>query len=369
MAYAIYGQADPIQNYLLNQPGINTPQSGSATTPAGPAANTAVQPNGQPTQWATTGASTPVASPTTPGQAIAGAGTTVGTAANPIPVATATLNDLNQYFPGGKAAGGMTSQQMVDQLNQQYGYANKPGGLMLYPGKGVNGTDIIAIPGGQYYTIDASGQWGINAGDSGGGSGTGGGGGTTTSPAPSAFVPTAAPAIPTASALSTGTAASPQADSLFNLLMSRATQSENVSPNDPTIAGPTAAYAATDTNNAKNYLAQQAEQGGANSNQTAVARSASEKVGQDVSGFQATQMSNELAARRQEIESALSGASGILTSEQQMALQEELAKIGLQQQQYQFGQSQAQNESQFAQTLAQTAFSTDTSNSLRAAGL
>lgn len=152
------------------------------------------------------------------------------------------------------------------------------------------------------------------------------------------------------------------ASNLYNTLGARASQSLVVDPNDPVIKAQTDAYRAEQTRAARNLEAEQAERGGANSNQDATQRSATEKAAQNTAGFQGTLMANEVAARRQEIQSALSGQQGVLTSEQQMALQQELANLDVKLRSYQFGQSQNQQQSQFAQTLAERGFEFDTNS-------
>jgi hypothetical protein len=135
--------------------------------------------------------------------------------------------------------------------------------------------------------------------------------------------------------------------------MKRATQDLNIDPNSPIIKNQTDAYAAQQERTSRNYLSSVAEKQGANANIGAERRGAAEQVGQSTSAFEAQLMGQELAARRQEIQSALSGAMGLLTAEQQMQLQQELAKLTLQQQQLQFTSSQGQQESQFGRNLAQ----------------
>lgn len=141
----------------------------------------------------------------------------------------------------------------------------------------------------------------------------------------------------------------PKGDELYKRLMSIADQSTNISPNDPTIKAQTDAFRAETDRGAKDYLAAAAEKGGALGNLDATARSAYEKSGQATAGFQAQAMANELTARRQQIMQALSGASGLLTSEQQMQLQEELASMDA-----------ALNESQFGRNLAERGYEYDT---------
>jgi len=61
----------------------------------------------------------------------------------------------------------------------------------------------------------------------------------------------------------------------------------------------------------------------------------------------------------------LQGAQGFLTAQQQMQLQEELAKMDVQLRQYQFGQSQGQQESQFTRDLSERGYEYDTTDQFR----
>jgi hypothetical protein len=152
------------------------------------------------------------------------------------------------------------------------------------------------------------------------------------------------------------------ANTLYGTLQARAGQTLNVDPNDPVIKAQVDAYRAEQTRAARNLMSEQAERGGTSSNQDANQRSATEKAAQATAGFQGTLMANEVAARRQEIQSALAGEQGILTAQQQMALQQELANLDVKLRSYQFGQSQNQQESQFARTLAERGFEFDTNS-------
>jgi hypothetical protein len=168
-------------------------------------------------------------------------------------------------------------------------------------------------------------------------------------------VPTAAPIVDPASPLTTGPNATNQ-NALMDLLMSRAKQSEVVDPNDPVLKAQTDAYNADQTRTERQYEAGLAEKGGPNANMSAERRAGAETVGQNEGSFQAKLMGQELVARRTEIAQALQGASGLLTAEQAMQLQEELTKLDDQIRQSQFVQGQGQQESQFGRSLAQSAF-------------
>lgn len=152
----------------------------------------------------------------------------------------------------------------------------------------------------------------------------------------------------------------PNAKALFDKLMGRADQSLNVNPEDPIIKNATNAYSAEQERGVRNELsAEAAAQGATGGDTTAAARSLREHAGQATSGFQAQQMTQELTARRQEIQDALHGAAGLLTAEQQMQLNQELHMLDNELQKYMFGAGLAQNESQFGRNLGQRAYEYD----------
>lgn len=132
---------------------------------------------------------------------------------------------------------------------------------------------------------------------------------------------------------------------LVNLLMQRAQQSLNIDPNtDPIIAPQVADYGATQTRAARQAIDQQAEAGspyatGALQN---VATQMQENAGQNTANLQSTLVNNELTARRNDIQNAMSTAGTTLTAEQQLSLQQELGTIqaALSQQQINSGNDQ-----------------------------
>jgi len=124
-----------------------------------------------------------------------------------------------------------------------------------------------------------------------------------------------------------------EAKTLYDLLMSRATASENPDAKNPIIANQVNAYSAQQQRAARDYIDDLAESRGPISNLQGEKRLMAEKVGQNVGGFQAQLMQRELDAQRQKIQMALSGAMGFLTEQQRMALQREskclLRQIGV----------------------------------------
>jgi hypothetical protein len=134
-----------------------------------------------------------------------------------------------------------------------------------------------------------------------------------------------------------GGLSSGDANALYAKLMGRADQSLALDPStDPIIRPQVDAFDASRQRQDKNTLSSLAEQAGPNSNLEAAKRSAGEASGQATSSYQAGLAQNEVTARRQEIAQALQLGAGLLTQEQQMALQEELHNLDLQQNAYQF---------------------------------
>lgn len=143
-----------------------------------------------------------------------------------------------------------------------------------------------------------------------------------------------------------------QAQGLFNLLMKRANMSEVIDPNDPVIKAQTDAYRSEGVNARRDFLAQQAEQAGPYGNLRSEERRSAEQLGKSVGGFQGQVMQQELNRKTAQIEAALSGAQGFLTDQQRMALQNELTRLQLAQQESQFGRNLKQQGSQFDRSLS-----------------
>lgn len=139
------------------------------------------------------------------------------------------------------------------------------------------------------------------------------------------------------------------ATSLYNTLLDRSKQSLSVGANDPIIKGQVDAYRAENDRDSRNAQTQWAESSGPYANPQGQERMLAEKSAQATSGLQASLMGNELTARRNDIQNALTQMGGLLTSEQQTALQQQLGLInanlaqqgiGLQQQQINSGNDQ-----------------------------
>lgn len=151
-----------------------------------------------------------------------------------------------------------------------------------------------------------------------------------------------------------------KSNALYDLLMKRAQQSATIDRNDPNIRAQSDAFNAQGQQARRDYLASEAEKAGAYGNQRSEERRSAEELGKSSGAFEAQAIKQAQDARRSEIESALSGAAGFLTEQQRMALQEELSKIQLNQQESQFGRSQSQQASQFGAGLGQRAYEFDT---------
>jgi hypothetical protein len=139
-------------------------------------------------------------------------------------------------------------------------------------------------------------------------------------------------------------------DTLYNLLLGRATQGLDIDRNDPIIRGQSDAYAANQERARRNYLADVAEQAGPLANLRGEQRVTAEQLGQNVGSFEAQLMARELESRRAEIADALTSMRGLLTSDQQAELQRQLSllddatrRLQIDQQGQQFGQQLAYN--------------------------
>lgn len=114
-------------------------------------------------------------------------------------------------------------------------------------------------------------------------------------------------------------------DALFTQLQGRAQQALTVTPEDPIIKGQVDSYRAEQERALRNLRSDAAE-GGAALRPTQN-RMAGERVAQGVASMQAELMARELSARRGEIADALSSMGGLLSADQQVGLQRELAGL------------------------------------------
>jgi hypothetical protein len=114
---------------------------------------------------------------------------------------------------------------------------------------------------------------------------------------------------------------------LYNLLLQRAKQGAAIDRNDPNVRAQSDAYAANEERARRNYLADLAESSGPLANLRGEERLAAERVGQRTGSFEAQLMGREIDARRQEIMQALSELRGMLSTDQTLALNRELAYL------------------------------------------
>lgn len=129
-----------------------------------------------------------------------------------------------------------------------------------------------------------------------------------------------------------------------------------VGPDDPIIRRQTDAYGASQTRSGRKYLQQLAERSGPNANIGTEGRMVAEQGAQATAGFEGQLMSQELSARRAQLQQSLATGAQFMSQQQQMQLQEELRQLEAAQQQAQFEASQGQQESQFQRDLMQHAF-------------
>lgn len=142
----------------------------------------------------------------------------------------------------------------------------------------------------------------------------------------------------------------PRNTALYDALLARSKQTLALGPNDPIIQPQVDAYRAEQTRARRDYLADSAERRGQFANMAGEERLTSERLGQNVGGFQAQLMGRELESRRNEILMALQqmGAQG--TEEERLALNRELGllELALQQQRQTSDTSMRQSELELA---------------------
>jgi hypothetical protein len=148
--------------------------------------------------------------------------------------------------------------------------------------------------------------------------------GTTSTGAQNSSTPGAAP--------TTNTTNQGVQDTVRNTYLTQATQNPIPTAQDPQIAAQVDPYRAEVERQKNDYLDQQAEAAGpyATGALRGQERMASEKAGQNVGGFAASLVGNELVARRAEIQHALDSLSGTLSDDQARALQQKLADLDAQ---------------------------------------
>lgn len=204
--------------------------------------------------------------------------------------------------------GQMSQQQMTDWLTQ-------------HGAQSLNGTDKWRTPFGEDYDLGIAwktgtptagwtalqGGMGSAGSGPGAGGGAGAGGGTGTG--------------------SGGWSGDPGTNDLMSMLWGRAKQGLNVNRNDPMIANARDAYGATQERSMRNHLKDLAERGGGTGNLAMERRMGEESVGQNTANYEGQLILGEVAARRQEIQNALSQMGSLMTEQQRMALQQKLAEM------------------------------------------
>ncbi len=167
------------------------------------------------------------------------------------------------------------------------------------------------------------------------------------------------------------TQAQSQQDALYQQLLARSKQGLNVSASDPALKGQIDANNAQTDRASRNYLADLAEKAGPLANLQGEQRLTAEQGGQSEGAFASGLVGNEIAARRTEIQNALTQMGAQLSDQQKNALTAQLAQLDAASKKYavdaqsasskygvdaQSGLGYAQlgnNASQFAQNLNQ----------------
>lgn len=121
-------------------------------------------------------------------------------------------------------------------------------------------------------------------------------------------------------------------DVVRNSYLAQATQGTQIDRNDPNFRQQADAFSAGVERQRRNYVADQAEALGpyATGALRGQERMSAEKAGQAVGGFEAELVGRELAQRRSEIQAALEGLRGMVSTDQQAQLQRELAQLDAQ---------------------------------------
>lgn len=148
----------------------------------------------------------------------------------------------------------------------------------------------------------------------------------------------------------------PRVNSLYEMLLARAQQGTAVNRDDPAVRSQADAYSANAERARRNYLGDVAERSGPMANMRGDERVTAEKLGQNTGAFESELVNREMTTRRNEIAQALSSMQGLLTTEQQLALQRELGLLNNSIQQQQIGLQGQQMSMQNEQFLRQLGF-------------
>lgn len=221
-----------------------------------------------------------------------------------------TYDGMNreQWRDAWMGQGKMSQQQMTDWLTQ-------------HGAQSLNGTDKWRTPYGEDYDLGIAWKTGAptagwtpisgGMGSAGSGSGGGGFGGS-------------------GGGMGGGTtpwSGDPGTNDLMSMLWGRAKQGLAVNRNDPMIANARDAFGATQERSLRNHLDDLAERGGGTGNLALERRMGSEALGQNTAQYESQLILGEVAARRQEIQNALSQMGQFMTEQQRMQLQKQIADM------------------------------------------
>ena len=119
-----------------------------------------------------------------------------------------------------------------------------------------------------------------------------------------------------------------QRDDLYNTLLGRSKQALTIdAQTDPNIRQQADTYAAAVERERRRYMGDTAEREGPLANIQGEERLSSEKAGQASAAFESQLVGRELQSRRDEIAESLKSMQGMLSQEQQLAMQRELAQL------------------------------------------
>jgi hypothetical protein len=172
-------------------------------------------------------------------------------------------------------------------------------------------------------------------------------------PVPGAPVPTPQPGAPPSNIFTgyypgTQLQQDPRFSDLVNTLLDRSKKSLDIDPTTDSVIRPQVDnYAAQQERQRRTYLNEMAESNSpyATGSMDHARTQTSEQAGINTANLQSSLMTNELSARRNEIQNALSEAGSLLTGQQQMQLQHELGLLDAQLKQQGI---QSQNDQFFA---------------------
>jgi hypothetical protein len=125
----------------------------------------------------------------------------------------------------------------------------------------------------------------------------------------------------------TPTDTSSKSDALYQQLLDRSKQSLAVNSSDPALKGQIDANSAATDRASRNYLADLAEKAGPLANLQGEQRLTAEQAGQSEGAFASGLVGNEIAARRTEIQNALTQMGAQLSDEQKNQLTQQLAQL------------------------------------------